>query len=145
VQLTDPTLAQVVATGVVAPSKEGRSTVQVRVGDQVQKVPIEIRGIAKDEPVHFAGEVVPILTKAGCNQGACHGGQHGKGGFRLSLLGFEPEPDYTAIVKSAEGRRVTPFFPEESLLLLKPTRAVAHGAGLRLKPDSAEYALIRLW
>ena len=71
--------------------------------------------------VSFRNEVVPLLTKLGCNQGACHGGQHGKGGFKLSLLGFEPEVDFTAIVKSAEERRVTPFAPEESLLLLKPT------------------------
>ena len=85
------------------------------------------------------------MTKLGCNQGACHGSQHGKGGFKLSLLGFEAEPDHTAIVKSAEGRRVTPFAPEESLLLLKPTLAVAHGGGKRMEADSPEFELIRLW
>ena len=101
----------------------------------------------RSEPrvVSFRNEVVPVLTKLGCNQGACHGGQHGKGGFKLSLLGFEPEPDYTAIVKSAEERRVTPFAPEESLLLLKPTLAVAHGGGKRLEPDSPAYRLLTLW
>ena len=55
--------------------------------------------------VSFRNEIVPVLTKLGCNQGACHGSQHGKGGFKLSLLGFEPESDYTSIVKSAEQRR----------------------------------------
>jgi hypothetical protein len=73
------------------------------------------------------------LTKLGCNQGACHGSQHGKGGFALSLLRFEPEADYPAIVKSAEQRRIAPFAPEESLLLLKLTLAVAHGGGAKMK------------
>ena len=95
--------------------------------------------------VSFRNEVVPLLTKLGCNQGACHGSQHGKGGFKLSLLGFEPEVDYTAIVKSAEERRVTPFAPEESLLLLKPTLAVAHGGGKRMEADSPAYRLLTLW
>ena len=88
---------------------------------------------------------MPLLTKLGCNQGACHGSQHGKGGFKLSLLGFEPESDYTSIVKSAEQRRVTPFAPEESLILLKPTLAVAHGGGKRLEPGSESYRLLTLW
>ena len=95
--------------------------------------------------VSFRNEVVPLLTKLGCNQGACHGGQHGKGGFKLSLLGFEPDVDFTAIVKSAEERRVTPFAPEESLLLLKPTLAVAHGGGKKMEVDSPAYRLLTLW
>jgi hypothetical protein len=95
--------------------------------------------------VSFRNDVVPLLTKLGCNQGACHGSQHGKGGFKLSLLGFEPEVDYTAIVKSAEERRITPFAPEESLLLLKPTLAVAHGGGKRIEADSPAYRLLTLW
>ena len=88
---------------------------------------------------------MPLLTKLGCNQGACHGGQHGKGGFKLSLLGFEPDVDFTAIVKSAEERRITPFAPEESLLLQKPTRAVAHGGGKKLDVDSPAYRLLVEW
>src|SRR5579864_5938949 len=56
-----------------------------------------------DTPVSFTREIVPILTKAGCNQGACHGAQHGRGGFKLSLLGFDPAFDYPQIVQSAEG------------------------------------------
>src|SRR5262245_21675831 len=85
-----------------------------------------------DEPVDFSRAVVPVLTKAGCNQGACHGGQHGKGGFRLSLLGFDPAFDYAQIVQSAEGRRVVPSDPERSILLQKPTLQMEHGGGERL-------------
>ena len=68
-----------------------------------------------------------------------------RAGFKLSLLGFEAESDYTSIVKSAEQRRVTPFAPEESLILLKPTLAVAHGGGKRLEADSPSYRLLTLW
>ena len=106
---------------------------------------IEAAGAAGSQVVSFRNGVVPLLTKLGCNQGACHGGQHGKGGFKLSLLGFEPDVDFTAIVKSAEGRRITPFAPEESLLLLKPTLAVAHGGGKKMEVDSRAYQLLTLW
>jgi hypothetical protein len=86
-----------------------------------------------------------VLTKAGCNQGACHGGQQGKGGFRLSLLGFDPAFDYEQIVQSAEGRRVVVSDPERSILLLKPTLTMEHGGGERIKPHSREYDLLRQW
>src|SRR5205823_13732550 len=71
-----------------------------------------------DQPVSFTRQIEPILTRAGCNQGTCHGGQHGKGGFRLSLFGFDPAFDYDQIVQSAEGRRVVLSDPERSILLL---------------------------
>lgn len=124
---------------------DGTAELVVSVGEVEARVAVEVSGASLPRAVSFRNEVTPILTKLGCNQGACHGGQHGKGGFRLSLLGFEPGPDHSQIVKSAEGRRVTPFAPEESLLLLKPTLEVAHGGGKRLEPGSPEYQLLMLW
>ncbi len=108
-------------------------------------VPAELSKPIAPPQVSFRNEIMPVLTKLGCNQGACHGGQHGKGGFKLSLLGFEPESDFASIVKSAKQRRVTPFAPEESLILLKPTLAVAHGGGKRLEPGSMPYRLLTQW
>src|SRR5262249_817839 len=96
-------------------------------------------------PVSFSREVTPVLTRAGCNQGACHGGQHGKGGFRLSLLGFDPAFDHPQIVQSAEGRRVVLSEPERSILLLKPTLTLEHGGGERFKVGSAAYNLLKRW
>ena len=133
------------ADGTLRPLADGSAEVSVRVGCAEATVAVEVARATVPRVVSFRNEVVPVLTKLGCNQGSCHGSQHGKGGFRLSLLGFEPGPDHTQIVKSAEGRRVTPFAPEESLLLLKPMLAVAHGGGKRLAPDSPEYDLIKLW
>lgn len=102
--------------------------------------------LAADPPaVRFSRDVVPLLTKAGCNQGACHGAQHGRGGFRLSLLGFDPVFDYTQIVQSAEGRRVVLADAERSILLLKPTLQMEHGGGERLQVNSRPYQVIKAW
>ena len=96
--------------------------------------------------ISFKNEVVPILTKAGCNAGACHakaGG--GQNGFQLSLLGYEPDEDYESLVKGARGRRLFPAAPDLSLVLLKATGQAPHGGGVRLQPDSDEYGIIRAW
>ncbi len=138
-------VAKVDALGTISPGTDGATDVIVRALQAQIRVPVEVEASSAPRTVSFRNEIQPVLTKLGCNQGACHGSQHGKGGFKLSLLGFEAEPDYTAIVKSAEGRRVTPFAPDESLLLLKPTLAVAHGGGKKLEADSPESALITLW
>ena len=102
--------------------------------------------VAKPRPLNFTNDIAPILTKAGCNTGACHaksgGGQRG---FELSLLGFEPQEDYEHIVKEARGRRVFPSAPEQSLLVLKPANIVPHGGGKHLDPDSAEYKTLVRW
>jgi len=94
----------------------------------------------------FVNDVSPILTKAGCNAGACHAkAGMGQRGFRLSLLGFEPAEDYEHIVKEGKGRRVFPVAPEQSLLLLKATNIVPHGGGQKLDPASESYRTIVRW
>ncbi len=97
-------------------------------------------------PVSFVNDVVPVLTKAGCNSGACHAkaGQ-GQNGFQLSLLGFEPQEDYEHLVKEGRGRRVFAASPDQSLLLMKASARVPHGGGMRLEPDGEAYRLLRAW
>lgn len=94
-------------------------------------------------PIDFRRDVAPALTKAGCNAGACHGSFQGRGGFRLSLLGFDPLADYQSIVTASRGRRVSPASPEHSLLLRKATAAMPHGGGQRLTIDSDAYRVVR--
>ena len=96
-------------------------------------------------PVDFDTQIVPILTKAGCNSGACHGAAVGRGGFKLSLYGGDPATDFTSIVRSVSGRRVNLARPEQSLLLLKPSENLEHGGGLRLPDDSAAYQEVLNW
>src|SRR5579859_2962662 len=88
---------------------------------------------------------MPILSKAGCNAGACHASQYGKGGFKLSVFGFDPDQDYHAITRDSFRRRVSFFNPEESLVLLKPTLGMPHEGGRRLVKGSADYEILRRW
>ncbi len=97
------------------------------------------------QPVYFNTDVVPLFTKFGCNSGGCHGKADGQNGFKLSLLGFEPEQDYEAIVKEARGRRLMPSAPAASILLLKATGTLAHSGGKRLAVGSEDYQTIRRW
>jgi hypothetical protein len=93
----------------------------------------------------FRHDVLPIFAKLGCNSGACHGALAGKGGLRLSLRGYDPQSDYYSVVKQAQGRRVEFADPGRSLILAKPSGAIAHKGGVRFDPDSAEYQVIADW
>jgi hypothetical protein len=98
------------------------------------------------EPLSFVRDIQPILTKAGCNAGACHAKAiTGQRGFRLSVLGFEPEEDYEAIVKQGKGRRVFPAAPEESLLITKGAAIVPHTGGKKIEPGSEHYQTLVRW
>src|SRR3954451_4957207 len=81
--------------------------------------------------VSFVRDVMPILNKAGCTQGTCHGAAKGKNGFKLSLRGYDPEFDYRALISDLSGRRFNRADPGRSLMLLKPTAQLPHGGGLR--------------
>ncbi|MCE9524826.1 MAG: DUF1549 domain-containing protein, partial [Planctomycetales bacterium] len=98
-----------------------------------------------DEPVSFRRDVMAVLSKAGCNLGACHGNQNGKGGFRLSLRGQDPAFDWASLTKDESQRRVNLLEPESSLILQKPAGLVAHQGGVRFKKDSLEYSLLLKW
>lgn len=96
--------------------------------------------------VSFINDVVPVLTKAGCNGGVCHAkAPTGQRGFHLSLLGFETRDDYEHMVKEDRGRRIFPTAPERSLLLLKATGEMPHGGGVRIKRDTESYRILRDW
>ena len=86
-----------------------------------------------------------VLSKAGCNSGACHGAIAGKNGFKLSLRGYDPEADFYTITRQSRGRRIVPSDPGRSLLLLKPTGAVPHKGGVRFRVDSDDYRVVSEW
>ena len=90
-------------------------------------------------------DIIPVLTRAGCNSGLCHGKARGQNGFQLSLLGFDADFDYRSIVQDARGRRVFPGAPDYSLLLLKPTARIPHGGGKRFEFESTAYQTLRRW
>jgi hypothetical protein len=100
---------------------------------------------ATDAVPSFRNDVLPVLSQAGCNSGGCHGALAGKGGFRLSLFGYNPEADYFAITRELRGRRVELSDPGRSLFLTKPTTAVPHKGGKRLEVDSEDYRILAAW
>ena len=100
---------------------------------------------AAERPVTFERDIQPILTRTGCNAGACHGKARGQNGFALSLLGFDPGFDFNAIVKEARGRRLFPSDVDNSLLLRKASGTDPHGGGKRLPVGSPAYDLVKRW
>src|SRR5262249_54126700 len=93
----------------------------------------------------FRNHVVPVLTRLGCNSGACHGSAAGKSGFKLTLRGYDPEVDYNTPTRQSLGRRTNKLEPARSLLLLKPTMTIGHGGGKRLEVGSLEYKVLSEW
>jgi len=100
---------------------------------------------AEAAPVDFDTEIVPILTKAGCNAASCHGSAAGRGGFKLSLFGGDPAWDYDEIVHRLEGRRINPASAETSLVVTKPTEQIAHEGGTRFEYDGSDAATLTRW
>ena len=100
---------------------------------------------AEPAPVDFRTDVIAALSRAGCNQGACHGAPQGKNGFRLSLRGFDPTLDFYTLTRAEMGRRVDRLRPDNSLFLLKGTGRMPHGGGVALRPDGPAYRVLLRW
>jgi hypothetical protein len=144
-EVTDSKIVRVTSAGRIVPLANGAAVVTASFGDKVARVPVTVEKCDVNLPINFPNQVVPVFTKLGCNSGGCHGKAAGQNGFKISLLGFEPQVDYAALVKEGRGRRVFPSAPDSSLLLLKAVGAVAHGGGKKMEVGSDEYRLVRRW
>ncbi|MCB9879944.1 MAG: DUF1549 domain-containing protein [Planctomycetes bacterium] len=131
--------------GRLVPLADGETTATVRCGELVADVAVVVHDVAFAPPVSFRNDVLPILTHAGCNSGACHGAASGKNGFRLTLFGYDPALDLRALSRDLRGRRLDCAAPEESLMLTKPTGEVKHKGGKRLERDGAQWRKLRAW
>ncbi|WP_309717790.1 DUF1553 domain-containing protein [Armatimonas sp.] len=141
---SNPKIAKLVGSR-VAVAGDGKASVTVKVAGKVFTVPVSVSGAKKADPVRFAFETVPILTKQGCASGSCHGSPHGKGGFSLSLFGYEPKIDRIALTRDGFSRRVNTMEPAESLMLKKPTLAIPHVGGKRLRVGDTRYTTLNQW
>src|SRR5437899_3298532 len=110
-----------------------------------QAEPVRLPDGKEIRQVDFERHVAGLLGKLGCSAGACHGSFQGKGGFRLSLFGHNPERDYTALTRDMSGRRVNVADPEHSLVLLKASGQISHGGGKRFAAGSWPYQVLRSW
>ncbi|MEK6235364.1 MAG: Ig-like domain-containing protein, partial [Planctomycetales bacterium] len=142
---SDPNVVSVTPTGGLLAIANGQATVTAFHQGESRQATVKATGVEENPRIDFAGQVLPILSKAGCNAGACHASQYGKGGFKLSVFAFEPSNDYDAILRDRQGRRVNWISPERSLLLRKPTLELAHGGNQRLRKGSPDYHILRAW
>lgn len=106
---------------------------------------VDVPGGKKVDKVDFERHLMGLFGRSGCSMGSCHGSFQGKGGFRLSLFSFNPEPDYFAITRDGLGRRLSMSNPDSSILLLKSTGQIEHAGGVRFQKDSWQYKIIRDW
>jgi Protein of unknown function (DUF1553)/Protein of unknown function (DUF1549) len=141
----DPRIATVDAQGWVHPAGNGQTQVTVAVAGQTRTVPVKVQLPGATPPYSFRNEVMPVLSRAGCNMGACHGYSLGKNGFKLSLRGADPDPDYLAITRDSTGRRLNFLFPEKSLLMAKPRGDVPHEGWVRFGRQSLSNDILANW
>lgn len=124
----------------------GETTLVVQAGEVSVRVPVVVTDFDKPQPVSFRHDFIAALNVAGCNAGACHGIPSGRGGFKLSLRGYDPAADYLELTHSALGRRTNRFDAEESLILKKGLGLVAHEGGPRLRSaNPVPQETVRAW
>jgi hypothetical protein len=138
-------IVRVSTQGFVRPIGQGAATIRIETDGQKREVKVTVKELDETKPLHFANDIMPILTRHGCNSGGCHGRASGQNGFKLSLFGFDPDFDFSAITKEARGRRVFPAAADSSLVLIKASGAIAHGGGKRLNPEMEDYRTLRRW
>lgn len=141
---SDPFIAKTEA-GLVLAESNGDARITVSYQGQQVHLPAHVDRSESRAKIDFANHVVPLLSKFGCNSGACHGKASHPSGLKLSVFGFDPVADYEVLVKADRGRRVFLSSPERSLFLQKATGTVPHGGGRRLAIESADYELILSW
>lgn len=145
-QVADERIASVSESGRLTALANGSTRLLVRV-PKLGEINVEVvaSDMVETPQPGFRTDIGPILSKRGCNLGACHASQYGKGGFVLSVFGFDPDKDWTSIVRDRQQRRINPLNPSASLLLLKPTMSVPHGGSRRLQAGSTDHQVVAAW
>ncbi len=130
---------------VVVPLADGSTELVALWNGKEARVALELTQSTVPRAVGFERDIMPLLTKVGCNTGSCHGAARGKDGFRMSLFGFDPLGDYQRITREIGIRRINLAIPDQSLILLKATGAVQHSGGKRIEPGSKHYNTLLSW
>ena len=118
---------------------------QLESNDAQGRLIVQSVKVLEPESIDFANDILPILTRHGCNSGGCHGRLDGQNGFKLSLFGYAPEQDFKAIVKDSAARRIDMIDASSSLILRKASGLVPHGGGQVMDPSSADFTRIKSW
>jgi WD40 repeat protein len=144
IQLSNP-VADLTSRGQLHPKTDGTAKLRVEFGGKAVDIPVSIQGTQAAYSADFIQDVNPLMTKMGCNQGTCHGAKDGKGGFKLSLRGYDPDYDLRSLTDDMASRRVTIASPDDSLMLLKAVAEVPHEGGRRTRVDDKYYHVLRQW
>ncbi len=142
--LVNPALAKL-DRNLLTPLADGATELKIEYGGKTVSVPVTVKDAAKDRPISFKLDVMPVFMRNGCNQGSCHGAARGKEGFRLSLFGFDPDGDHFRLTREMNGRRINLAVPAESLLIEKPEGKVAHTGGQRIKDGDEYHQTLMRW
>lgn len=124
---------------------DGETVVTARIGDHSASAKVAVSKTGEPDRVRLRTEILPLITRLGCNAGSCHGSPQGKGGFSLSLQAYDLDADEQVLTHGSRGRRTTPIAPDESLLLKKPLLRVPHVGGKKLRQHDFAYELLRQW
>jgi hypothetical protein len=143
-KLADEKFAKIEGNQVI-PVADGETELVCNFGTSEIRIPVKVSQSDKKLPISFEKDIVPIMTRSGCNTGSCHGAARGKDGFMISLFGYDPRGDYTRITREIGMRRINLAVPEESLFLTKSVGSVAHTGGKLFAEDSVYYKSILEW
>ena len=132
-------------TGRVLPQADGTTEIAFTYEGQTVSAPVTVANAGATPAMSFRNDVLPVLMRAGCNAGSCHGSAQGKNGFRMSLFGFDPPHDFLAVTREQQSRRINIALPAESLMLQKPTGEVVHEGGAVLEKDGPLYNRLHTW
>ncbi len=138
-------LATVSNVGLVRPSENGQTTLTVQWGEFESQIPVKVSGQSERYEPSFVRDVQPTLSRLGCNAGTCHGSKDGKGGFKLSLRGYDSIYDFSALTDEIGARRFNRVAPDQSLMLLKASGSIPHVGGALTRPGEPYYDLLRSW
>jgi hypothetical protein len=142
---SNSSVATVDQNGMVRPVSDGEAVITAAAQGRTATVTVQIKDAHAAHTWSFRNDVIPVMSKVGCNSGACHGAAAGKNGFKLTLRGYDPDQDYDTLTRESSARRISLSEPSHSLMLLKPTFAVPHGGGKRFTTNSPEYRIISEW
>jgi len=131
--------------GMVRPDKDGATNVKISFLGKTANIPVNVSGMNVALKPDYVRDVMPIMSKLGCNQGTCHGAKEGKAGFKLSLRGYDPVYDVLAFADDLSSRRANVASPEHSLMLLKASGSVPHEGGQLTVPGELYYESLKAW
>ncbi|MBP89440.1 MAG: hypothetical protein CMJ64_22475 [Planctomycetaceae bacterium] len=131
--------------GWLQPTGNGSAEITVSAAGKSTKVKVEVALPDAPRPHSFRDDVMPVLSKAGCNQGSCHGYSLGKNGFKLSLRGSDPGLDFTSLTDEFFGRRINKHNPAASLLISKALGDLPHQGGVRFDHGGLLHEYLLKW